>query len=159
MLGIQCYAIFWLAVSGYTFQTLMEHTGSSADEEENRHWKEEMEAMGDFFSPRYIGRMFLSMSLLLLLIDCAGFFLTYQYAQLRPWQSAVFYLVATALLLDAVIDFYRMRAILQADAPEDIAKLMSEYMDSAVKWSGISLLAMGGKCLIAVMLVLWTVFR
>lgn len=159
MFGIQCYAIFWLIVSGYAFHTLLEHTRLSTDEEEKRHWREEVEAMGEFFSPQYIGRMFLVMSLLLLAIDGAGFILTYQYAQLRPWQFVIFYFVAAALLLDASIDFYRMRVLWRAAAPEDISKYMSKYMDSAAKWSGVSLLAMGGKLLIAVVLVLWTVFR
>lgn len=159
MFGIQCYAIFWLVISGYALRMLLEHTSLSADEEENRHWREEMEAMGEFFAPRYIGRMFLGMSLLLLAIDCAGFILTYQYAQLRLWQSVIFYFVAAALLLDAMADFYRMRVILRANTPEEVSKCISEYMDSAGKWNGISLLAMGGKFLIAVVLVLWTVFR
>lgn len=158
MFGIQCYAIFWLVVSGYAFRTLLEHTDPTAAEEEKRHRQQEIEAIGDFFSPRYIGRMFLIMSLLLLAMDCAGLVLTYQYAQLRPWQSVIFYFVATALLVDAVIDFYRMRVILQVDAPDEMSKRMSEYMDSAEKWHGVSLVALGGKCLIAVVLVLWTVF-
>lgn len=159
MLGIQCYAIFWLVISSYSFHILMEHTGSSMNEEEERHWKEDLETMGSFFSPQYIGRMFFFMSLFLLSVDCAGFFLTYQYAQLRSWQFAIFYFVAAALLVDAIIDFYRMRTILQMDAPEDISKRVAAYMDSAAKWSSVSLVSMGGKCWIAVVLVLWTVFR
>ena len=158
MLGIQCYAIFWLLISGYAFQTLMAHTGP-ADEEERQVWKDEMESMGKFMSAKSIGKTFLFMSVTLLLIDVMGFVLTYQYAELRPWQLVVFYFVAAALFIDSLVDFVRMRRIMQAKEPDELAACMSRYVEDGSQWNNVALIAVGGKCLLAVVLVLWTVFR
>ena len=79
MLGIQCYAIFWLLVSGYALQTLLAHTGTDLEEAERKQWQDEMEAMGKFISAKGIGKVLMMMSVVLLLIDGTGFFLTYQY--------------------------------------------------------------------------------
>lgn len=159
MLGIQCYAIFWLLVSGYAFQTLMVHTGSVADDEERQILKDEMESMGKFMSARSIGRTFLAMSVVLLLIDVMGFVLTYQYAELRPWQLVVFYLVAAALFIDSLVDFVRMRKLMCAKEPDEVVACMSQYVEGTSSWNSVALIAVGGKCLLAVVLVLWTVFR
>jgi hypothetical protein len=159
MLGIQCYAIFWLLVSGYAFQIMMAHTGSMADDEERQILKDEMESMGKFMSAQSIGKTFLVMSVVLLLIDIMGFVLTYQYAELRPWQLVAFYLVAAALLIDSLVDFVRMRKLMRAKEPDEVAACMSQYVEGASSWNGVALIAVGGKCLLAVVLVLWTVFR
>ena len=159
MLGIQCYAIFWLLVSGYALQTLLVHTGPDLEEEERKQWQDEIESMGKFMSGKGIGKMFLTMSMVLLVIDGLGFFFTYQYAELRPWQQWAFYFVAGALVLDSLVDFYRMRKILAADEPDEIADRMTEYMDAGSVWTNLSIFVVGGKCLLAVVLVLWTVFR
>ena len=74
MLGIQCYAIFWLLVSGYALQTLLVHTGPDIDDEERKQWQDEIESMGKFMSGKGIGKMFLLMSVALLMIDGLGFF-------------------------------------------------------------------------------------
>ena len=42
MLGIQCYAIFWLLVSGYALQTLLAHTGTDLEEAERKQWQDDM---------------------------------------------------------------------------------------------------------------------
>ncbi|MCR5438789.1 MAG: hypothetical protein K6F01_05070 [Selenomonas sp.] len=159
MLGIQCYAIFWLLVSGYALQTLLVHTGPDIDDEERKQWQDEIESMGKFMSGRGIGKMFLLMSMALLMIDGLGFFFTYQYAELRPWQQWAFYFVAAALIVDSLVDFYRMRKLLAANEPDEIAHRMSEYMDVTSVWANLSMFVVGGKCLLAVVLVLWTVFR
>lgn len=159
MLGIQCYAIFWLLVSGYALQTLLAHTGTDLEEAERKQWQDEMEAMGKFISAKGIGKVLMMMSVVLLLIDGTGFFLTYQYAELRPWQQWAFYIVAGALVVDSLLDFYRMSKIMSADEPDEIADRMTEYMDATSAWTNLSLLVVGGKCLLAVVLVLWTVFR
>ena len=159
MLGIQCYAIFWLLVSGYAFQTMMAHTGSMADDEERQILKDEMESMGKFMSAQSIGKMFLAMSVVLLLIDIMGFVLTYQYAELRPWQLVAFYLVAAALFIDSLVDFVRMRKLMRAKEPDEVVACMSQYVEGTSSWNSVALIAVGGKCLLAVVLVLWTVFR
>ena len=159
MLGIQCYAIFWLLISGYALQTLLAHTGPDIDEEERKQWQDEIESMGKFFSGKSIGRVFLLMSVTLLAIDGLGFFFTYQYAELRPWQQWAFNFVAGALIVDSLVDFYRMRKIMAADEPDEIADRMTEYMDATSAWTSLSMIVVSGKCLLAVVLVLWTVFR
>ena len=69
MLGIQCYAIFWLLISGYALQTLLAHTGLETDDEERREWQDEIASMGKFISGKGIGKMFLTISMVLLGID------------------------------------------------------------------------------------------
>lgn len=159
MLGIQCYAIFWLLVSGYALQTLLAHTGPDFDDAERQQWQDEMEELGKFISAKGIGKVLLMMSVVLLLIDGTGFFLTYQYAELRPWQQWAFYIVAGALVVDSLVDFYRMSKIMVANEPDEIADRMTEYMNATSAWTNLSLLVVSGKCLLAVVLVLWTVFR
>ena len=88
-----------------------------------------------------------------------GFVLTYQYAELRPWQLVVFYLVAAALFIDSLVDFVRMRKLMRAKEPDEVVACMSQYVEGTSSWNSVALIAVGGKCLLAVVLVLWTVFR
>ncbi|MBQ1615442.1 MAG: hypothetical protein II089_12495, partial [Selenomonas sp.] len=71
MFMIQCYALFWLFVTGSSLKMLMDRLNND-NEEEQQEQREEIESMGKFFSGAYIGRMFFIVGALLLLIDCVG---------------------------------------------------------------------------------------
>ena len=156
MFMIQCYALFWLFVTGSSLKMLMDRLNNNNEEAQQEH-RAEIESMGKFFSGEYIGRMFIIVGALLLLIDCVGMFFAYQYVDFRPWQLGVFYLAAAAVLIDASHNFYQLRA-LRADSADVTAILLEQLDDVELPWTLLSLVTIGAKLLLSVLLVLWTIF-
>ena len=156
MFMIQCYALFWLFVTGSSLKMLMDRLNND-NEEEQQEQREEIESMGKFFSGAYIGRMFFIVGALLLLIDCVGLFFTYQYVDFRPWQLVAFYLAVAALFIDSTHNFYQLRA-LKAESADVTAILLEQLDDMDSPCTLLSLVTIGVKLLLAVLLVLWTIF-
>ena len=121
------------------------------NEEEQQEPREEIESMGKFFSGAYIGRMFFIVGALLLLIDCVGLFFTYQYVDFRPWQLVAFYLAVAALFIDSTHNFYQLRA-LKAESADVTAILLEQLDDMDSPWTLLSLVTIGVKLLLAVLL-------
>ncbi|WP_143188137.1 hypothetical protein [Selenomonas ruminantium] len=136
---------------------IMDRLGTEAETDEYKEKRDEIESLGNFFSGESITRMFMIIGVLLLLFDCVGFFLTYQYVELRPWQLVVFCLSIAALFIDAGRDVYRYRDLKSEDA--DVSAILVESFDDVKSaWNYVTMLAVSGKLLLAVLLVLWTVF-
>jgi hypothetical protein len=113
--------------------------------------------MGQMFSGDFISRMFFLIGALLMIFDCVGFFLTYQYVEFRPWQLVVFYIALMALSGDTAHNIYRYRS-LRAEGADVSAILTESYDDIKSGWNLLTLAAIGGKLILGVLLVLWTVF-
>ena len=158
MLMIQCYAFFWLLSNCSSMKIIMERLGAEAGDEKQQEQREEIESLGKFFSGEAITRMMLTIGALLLVFDCVGFFLTYQYVQLRPWQLGIFCLAIVTLLIDVGRNIYRYRE-LKAEGADVSAILMESFDDVQSVWNYVTMAAVSGKLLLAVLLVLWTVFR
>ena len=158
MLMVQCYAFFWLLSNCSSMKIIMERLGADADDVRQKEKREEIESLGNFFSGEAITRMMLVIGALLLVFDCVGFFLTYQYVQLRPWQLGIFFLAIAALLVDVGRNIYRYRD-LKAEGADVPAILTESYDDVKSVWNYVTMTAVSGKLLLAVLLVLWTVFR
>jgi len=136
---------------------LMERLNVDQADEALQEEKDELDAMGKMFSGEYIGRMFILIGTLLLIFDCVGLFLAYQYVQFRPWQLVVFYLSIGALGGDLLHNIYRYRGLRAEGA--DVSAILTESMDDLrSRWNLVTLAAMGGKLILGVLLVLWTVF-
>lgn len=158
MLTVQCYAFFWLLSNCSSMKVIMERLGAEAGDAKQQETRDEIESLGKFFSGESITRMMLTIGALLLVFDCVGFFLTYQYVELRPWQLGVFWLAAVALFLDVARDIYRYRELNAEGA--DVAAILTEGFDDVKSvWNYVAMAAVSGKLLLAVLLVLWTVFR
>ena len=158
MLMVQCYAFFWLLSNGSSMKIIMERLGADADDARQKEKRDEIESLGNFFSGETITRMMLGIGVLLFVFDCVGFFLTYQYVQLRPWQLGIFFLAIAALLVDVGRNIYRYRELKAEDA--DVAAILTESFDDVKSvWNYVTMAAVSGKLLLAVLLVLWTVFR
>ena len=155
---IQCYAFFWLLSNCSSMKIIMERLGADAGDEKQQEQREEIESLGKFFSGEAITRMMLVIGALLLVFDCVGFFLTYQYVQLRPWQWGIFGLAIVTLLIDVGRNIYRYRE-LKAEGADVPAILMENFDDVQSVWNYITMAAVSAKLLLAVLLVLWTVFR
>lgn len=158
MLAVQCYAFFWLLSNCSSMKIIMERLGSEASDDKHKEQRDEIESLGNFFSGEYITRMMLVIGGLLFIFDCVGFFLTYQYVELRPWQLAVFCLSIVALLLDLGRNIYEYRS-LKAEGADVSAILTESFDDVESGWNYVTMLAVSGKLLLAVLLVLWTVFQ
>lgn len=158
MLTIQCYAFFWLLSNCSSMKIIMERLGTEVEDDRHKEKRDEIESLGKFFSGEMITRMMLLVGTLLLIFDCVGFFLTYQYVELRPWQLGVFCLSVVALLIDAGRNVYRYRD-LKADGADVAAILTESFDDVESVWNYVTMAAVSGKLLLAVLLVLWTVFR
>lgn len=157
MVMIQCYAIFWLLSTITSLKLIMNRLGTEDEDEKQREERDELEAMGKMFSGEFISRMFILIGALLLVFDCVGFFLTYQYVEFRPWQLVVFYIALFALSGDTVHNIYRYRG-LRAEGADVSAILTESFDDIKSGWNLLSLAAIGGKLILGVLLVLWTVF-
>ena len=157
MFMVQCYAIFWLLTTIASLKLIMERLGAEADDERQKEERDELEAMGQMFSGEFISRMFFFICALLMIFDCVGFFLTYQYVEFRPWQLVVFYIALMALSGDAAHNIYRYKS-LHAEGADVSAILTESYDDIKSGWNILTLLADGGKLILGVLLVLWTVF-
>jgi len=161
LFGIQCFAVFWLVLSIYFFYTFMRHVINDDDEaqDERQEMADEMEAMGKFISMRVIGGLYVGLGLVMLLIDVAGLVLTYNYTELRPWQEILLYVSIAALLLDGGMDARKIRDMLKAINNGAGSDVIVAYLDSSsAKWNAVSFVAIGGKVVLAAILVLWTVF-
>lgn len=158
MLTVQCYAFFWLLSNCSSMKIIMERLGSEVGDDKHKEKRDEIESLGNFFSGEAITRMMLVVGALLLTFDCVGFFLTYQYVELRPWQLGVFCLAIAALIIDVGRNIYRYRD-LKADEADVTAILTESFDDVKSVWNYITMAAVSGKLLLAVLLVLWTVFR
>ena len=156
MLGIQCYAICWLLLSGGSFKNVA--LAGNDWKKEQQDLRDEISAIGKFFSGKQIGRLFAIMSIALLLFDGFGILLTYQYVNMKLWQLVIFYVVIAAMFIDAVRDFQELHYIANADDEEILARL-ADNVDLSPAWRAVTQIVSGGKCLLAVLLVLWTVFR
>ena len=108
---VQCYGIFWLMTSIASLKMVMDRLGSAEDDEVQKEQRDELEAMGKMFSGEFISRMFIMIGALLLVFDCVGLFLAYQYVEFRPWQLAVFYISIAALTGDLAHNIYRYRGL------------------------------------------------
>lgn len=154
---VQCYAIFWLITSIVSLKMVMERLGADEDDESQKEQRDELEAMGKMFSGEFISRMFFMIGALLLIFDCVGLFLAYQYVEFRPWQLVVFYLSIAALTGDLAHNIYRYKGLRAEGA--DVSAILTESMDDIKSnWNLLSLTAIGGKLILGVLLVLWTVF-
>ena len=104
-----------------------------------------------------VSRMFIMIGALLLAFDCVGLFLAYQYVEFRPWQLAVFYISIAALTGDLAHNIYRYRGLRAEGA--DVSAILTESIDDLTSgWNILTLIAIGGKLILGVLLVLWTVF-
>ncbi|MCR5758437.1 MAG: hypothetical protein K6F95_11095 [Selenomonas sp.] len=157
MLMVQCYSVFWLFTTIASLKMLMDRLNTDQAEEALQEEKDELDAMGKMFSGDYIGRMFILIGTLLLIFDCAGLFLAYQYVEFRPWQLVVFYLSIAALGGELAHNIYRYRG-LRAEGADVSAILTESIEDLHSGWNLVTLAAMGGKLILGVLLVLWTVF-
>ncbi len=154
---VQCYAIFWLLTSIASLKMVMDRLGAGEDDEEQKEQRDELEAMGKMFSGEFISRMFLMIGALLLIFDCVGLFLAYQYVEFRPWQLVVFYLSIAALTGDVAHNIYRYKGLRAEGA--DVSAILAESIDDIKSgWNLLSLVAIGGKLILGALLVLWTVF-
>ena len=86
--------------------------------------------------------------------------LVYGYAELRPWQLILFGLVAAAILIDALLDYRKLRELVRTNSDDDLMDRLKQYMDPDTNPFGatVGAIAAGGKVVLAVLLVLWTVF-
>lgn len=154
---VQCYGIFWLMTSIASLKMVMERLGAAEDDEMQKEQRDELEAMGKMFSGEFISRMFILIGALLLVFDCVGLFLAYQYVEFRPWQLAVFYISIAALTFDLAHNIYRYRGLRAEGA--DVSAILTESIDDLTSgWNLLTLTAIGGKLILGVLLVLWTVF-
>ncbi|SFW16501.1 hypothetical protein SAMN02910323_0485 [Selenomonas ruminantium] len=154
---VQCYGIFWLMTSIASLKMVMDRLGSAEDDEAQKEQRDELEAMGKMFSGEFISRMFIMIGALLLVFDCVGLFLAYQYVEFRPWQLAVFYISIAALTGDLAHNIYRYRGLRAEGA--DVSAILTESIDDLTSgWNILTLIAIGGKLILGVLLVLWTVF-
>ena len=145
LFGIQCFAVFWLVLSVYFFYTFMRHVINDDDEAQDER--------------KEIGGLYVGLGLVMLLIDVAGLVLTYNYAELRPWQEILLYVSIAALLLDGGMDARKIRDMLKAINNGAGSDVIVAYLDSSsAKWNAVSFVAIGGKVVLAAILVLWTVF-
>ena len=154
---VQCYGIFWLMTSIASLKMVMDRLGSAEDDEVQKEQRDELEAMGKMFSGEFISRMFIMIGALLLVFDCVGLFLAYQYVEFRSWQLAVFYISIAALTGDLAHNIYRYRGLRAEGA--DVSAILTESIDDLTSgWNILTLIAIGGKLILGVLLVLWTVF-
>ena len=154
---VQCYAIFWLLTSIASLKMVMERLGADEDDERQKEQRDELDAMGKMFSGEFISRMFILIGALLLIFDCVGMFLAYQYVDFRPWQLIVFYISIVALTGDLAHNIYRYRGLRAEGA--DVSAILTESIDDIKSgWNLLTLAAIGGKLILGVLLVLWTVF-
>ena len=154
---VQCYAIFWLLTSVASLKMVMEKSGADEDDESQKEQRGELEAMGKMFSGEFISRMFFMIGALLLIFDCVGLFLAYQYVEFRPWQAVVFYLSIAALTGELAHNIYRYKGLRAEGA--DVSAILTDSMDDINSgWNLLTLAALGGKLILGVLLVLWTVF-
>ena len=155
---LQCYALFWLCFSTVVFQAFMKHTSRTDQEDDTA--QDELESLLKFFSGRTVIRQFLIISLLIYSFDIAGMLLVYGYAELRPWQLILFGLVAAAILIDALLDYRKLRELVRTNSDDDLMDRLKQYMDPDTNPFGatVGAIAAGGKVVLAVLLVLWTVF-
>ena len=154
---VQCYAIFWLLTSIASLKMVMEKSGADEDDESQKEQRDELEAMGKMFSGEFISRMFFMIGALLLIFDCVGLFLAYQYVEFRPWQAVVFYLSIAALTGELAHNIYRYKGLRAEGA--DVSAILTDSMDDINSgWNLLTLVALGGKLILGVLLVLWTVF-
>ncbi|MCR4943813.1 MAG: hypothetical protein K5986_05035 [Clostridium sp.] len=156
-LMVQCYAIFWLLTSIASIKMVMEKSGADEDDESQKEQRDELEAMGKMFSGEFISRMFFMIGALLLIFDGVGLFLAYQYVEFRPWQAVVFYLSIAALTGELAHNIYRYKGLRAEGA--DVSAILTDSMDDINSgWNLLTLAALGGKLILGVLLVLWTVF-
>ena len=154
---VQCYGIFWLMTSIASLKMVMDRLGSAEDDEVQKEQRDELEAMGKMFSGEFISRMFIMIGALLLVFDCVGLFLAYQYVEFRPWQLAVFYITIAPLTGYPAHNIYRYRGLRAEGA--DVSAILTESIDDLTSgWNILTLIAIGGKLILGVLLVLWTVF-
>ena len=155
---LQCYALFWLCFSTVVFQAFMKQTSRTDQEDDTA--QDELESLLKFFSGRTVIRQFLIISLLIYSFDIAGMLLVYGYAELRPWQLILFGLVAAAILIDALLDYRKLRELVRTNSDDDLMNRLKQYMDPDTNPFGatVGAIAAGGKVVLAVLLVLWTVF-
>ncbi len=154
---VQCYAIFWLLTSIASIKMVMEKSGADEDDESQKEQRDELEAMGKMFSGEFISRMFFMIGALLLIFDGVGLFLAYQYVEFRPWQAVVFYLSIAALTGELAHNIYRYKGLRAEGA--DVSAILTDSMDDINSgWNLLTLAALGGKLILGVLLVLWTVF-
>lgn len=133
---------------------------TSRTDQEDDTAQDELESLLKFFSGRTVIRQFLIISLLIYSFDIAGMLLVYGYAELRPWQLILFGLVAAAILIDALLDYRKLRELVRTNSDDDLMNRLKQYMDPDTNPFGatVGAIAAGGKVVLAVLLVLWTVF-
>ena len=115
---LQCYALFWLCFSTVVFQAFMKQTSRTDQKDDTA--QDELESLLKFFSGRTVIRQFLIISLLIYSFDIAGMLLVYGYAVLRPWQLILFGLVAAAILIDALLDYRKLRELVRTNSDDDL---------------------------------------
>lgn len=157
MIMVECYAVFWLLSSIASLKIVRERLGADQEDESQQEQRDELEAMGKMFTGEYISRMFILIGVLLLIFDSVGLFLTYEYVEFRPWQAVVFYLSLLALTGDALHNLYLYKG-LRAEGADVSAILTAGLDDIESGWNLLTLAAIGGKLILGVLLVLWTVF-
>ncbi len=156
MFMVQCYALFWLVLSGASLKMFMERLNAT-DKEAQQEQRDEIASMEKFFSGAYLSRMFMLVGAVLLLLDGVGMFLAYEYVDFRPWQLVAFYIALAALFIDNSHSFYQLHG-LKAESADVTAILLEQLDDTESPWTILSLITIGGKILLSVLLVLWTVF-
>ena len=152
---IQCYALFWLFFSTVIFRAFLRQTAQETGKNQD-----ELESLMKFFSGKAIIRQFLIISAVIYTFDTAGMVLVYGYTELRPWQLILFFLVAAAIVIDGLLDCHKLHQLVRTDSDQDLLARLQQYMSLDTNPLSVSVgaIAAGGKVLLAVLLVLWTVF-
>lgn len=155
---IQCYALFWLCFSTVIFKAFLKQTATNSSDENTE--QDEIDSLVKFFSGKAIIRQFLILSALIYTFDIAGMILVYDYTQLRPWQLGLFCLVAAAIVIDGLLDCHKLRELIRTKEADDLLSKLKLYMKPDTNPLGLSIaaIAAGGKVLLSLLLVLWTVF-
>lgn len=157
---IQLYAVIWMCINGFGLYMMRD---SEAEEkgaaEKAEEIIEEIEFMEKFTSYEFSGKEFLIYFAVFLSMDIGGYYLAAGHVEFAPWTLWLFYAAVGFLAVDAVLDLYSLYEIIHTkDSKESKEKFAESLRSAGESLNWISFLSLGGKFLVSVALVLWTVF-
>ena len=157
---IQLYALAWMFVNGVSLY-MMRDTASEEKDGANKADEliEEIEFMEKFSAYRFDGRELLIYFFAFLAMDSIGYYLAAGHVEFAPWAQKLFYAAVAFLAIDALLELYSLYEIIHMkDHDKSVEKLAEDLRSEADSGSVISFLALSGKFIVSVALVLWTVF-
>ena len=152
---LQCYAFFWMLLTGYMSFTLLDkkrRIDKANDLLENGHIYETLLAS---LSPQILVGILVAMQLFMVAVDLYGFLLAVSYVPFAKWQELLFGAVVICDVYESLKTFFTLKKFRRIFNSADPFKLLARYMRYYTYiGSATGYVSTYGKCFIAVNLFL-----